>query len=80
MTWHWASLKDHNLVNFACQREDLAGDRSAWSAGSGRRRPMGLVASSAVGGTTEGRPEGERTGLADFVSLRLKGHEHRTKG
>jgi len=73
-----ASLKVHNLVNFDDQREDLAGGRSAWAAGSGRRRPMGLVASSAVGGTTKGRPGGERTGLADFVSLGLKDQTHRT--
>ena len=66
------------LVNFACQSEDLDGGRSAWAAGSGRRRPMGLVASSAAGGATEGRPGGERTGLADFVSLRLKGGAHGT--
>ena len=68
-----ASLKDHNLVNLMSQREDLAGGRSAWAAGSGRRRPMGLVASSAVGGTTEGRPGGERTGLAISFLVTIKG-------
>ena len=63
MTWHWASLKVHNLVNFACQSEDLDGGRSAWAAGSGRRRPMGLGASSAAGGATKGDPEERESGI-----------------
>ena len=61
------------MVNFACQSEDLDGGRSAWAAGSGRRRPMGLVASSAAVGATEGGPGGERTGLTDFRFVTIKG-------
>ena len=97
-----ASLKVHNLVKFADQREDRTGGRrlyaagcgrrqlcfvyeeifgwrpSAMAAGDGRRRPMGLVASSAVGETTEGRARRGWSLMADFVSVLIKGARTQT--
>ena len=49
-----ASLKDHNLVNFDDQRENLISSPSLWTAGRGLRRPLGLVASSVLRKTHRG--------------------------